>query len=381
MNVYFDNAATTPIDDQVFEEMKPFMLQHFGNPSSIHSYGRQVRSAIERSRKKVAELLNVTPSEIFFTSGGTEADNMAIRCTVSNKNIKHLITTKIEHHAVGHTVVFLKKKGIKVTYLDLDENGLIDYGHLEESLKSNPNSLVSLMHGNNEIGNLLNLERVAAMCDEFNAYFHSDTVQTMAHYVHDLNKLNLDFAVGSAHKFHGPKGVGFLYINHQTKIHPFIYGGSQERSMRGGTENVYGIVGLAKAMEISHEGMDSHRRHIESLKIHMIEKLKHKIEGVGFNGTSGQVNESLYTLLNVCLPPMEDNDMMLFNLDIDGVSASGGSACNSGSNVGSHVLAELNRDQNRSAIRFSFSKYNTLEEVDYAVEKLACLYQSSTALS
>lgn len=378
MNVYLDNAATTPIDKAVFDAMTPYMMEHYGNPSSIHSHGRQVRTALERSRKKVAELLNVSPAEIFFTSGGTEADNTAIRCTVSEKNVQHIITSKIEHHAVLHTVEQLEKRGIKVTYLDLDDDGQVDYAQVENLLKANPNTLVTLMHGNNEIGNLLDLERVGDLCQEYGAHFHSDTVQTMAHYVHDLSNLNLDFAVGSAHKFHGPKGIGFLYINHNTKIHPFIHGGAQERNMRGGTENVYGIVGLAKAMEIAYEGMADHQKHIEGLKSRMIARLKESIDGIGFNGVSDNLEKSLYTVLNVCLPASEDNDMLLFNLDIDGVSASGGSACSSGSSIGSHVLAELNRDQNRGAIRFSFSKYNTLEEIDYVVEKLATLYHPQT---
>ncbi len=379
MRVYLDNAATTPLDAAVFEAMKPYMLEHFGNPSSIHSHGRQVRTGLERSRKKVADLLNVSPAEIFFTSGGTEADNTALRCTVSEKNIQHIITTKIEHHAVLHTVELLEKRGIKVSYLDLDANGLIDEDQLEKLLQQNKNSLVSLMHGNNEIGNLIDLNRISEICREYRAFFHSDTVQTMAHYVHDLGKLDLDFAVGSAHKFHGPKGVGFLYINHKNKIHPFIHGGAQERNMRGGTENVYGIVGLAKAMEIAYEGMEAHRAHIEMIKSRMIVRLKEKIEDIGFNGVSDDLAKSLYTVLNVCLPSSEDNDMLLFNMDIDGISASGGSACSSGSSIGSHVLAELNRDQNRGAIRFSFSKNNTLEEIDYVVEKLASLYQPQTA--
>jgi len=378
MQVYFDNAATTPIDEQVFEEMKPFMLEHYGNPSSIHSHGRKVRTAIERSRKKVAELLNAAPAEIFFTSGGTEADNTAIRCTVSEKGIEQIITSKIEHHAVLHTVEALEKRGVKISYVNLDGEGSIDYDQLETLLQGHPKSMVSLMHGNNEIGNLLDLERVGSLCKEHGAYFHSDTVQTMAHYEHDMQSLQLDFAVGSAHKFHGPKGIGFLYINHQNKIHPFIHGGAQERNMRGGTENVYGIVGLAKAMEISYTQMESHRSHIEKLKSRMIEQLKEKVGEIAFNGLSDNLDKSLYTVLNVCLPASDDNDMLLFNLDIDGVSVSGGSACSSGSSIGSHVLAELNRDQNRGAIRFSFSKYNTLEEVDYAVEKLAGLYQPQT---
>ena len=258
MKVYLDNAATTALDEEVFEAMKPFMLEKHGNPSSIHSHGREVRTAIERSRKKVAESIYASPSEIFFTSGGTEADNMAIRCIVNDKNIQHIITTKIEHHAVLHTVEYLEKKGVKITYLDLDGNGQLDYSQLEMLLKETPNSLVTLMHGNNEIGNLIDLKLIGDLCQEYQGYFHSDTVQTMAHYAHDMESLNLDFAVGSAHKFHGPKGAGFLYINHKNKINPFILGGAQERNMRGGTENVYGIVGLAKAMEIAYRGMVGH---------------------------------------------------------------------------------------------------------------------------
>jgi cysteine desulfurase len=370
MKVYFDNAATTPLDTDVFEEMKPYMLEHFGNPSSIHSHGRKVRSAVERARKKVAELLNASPSEIFFTSGGTEADNTALVCTVNDKDIKHIISSKIEHHAVLHTLDTLQKEGVKVSYLELDGDGLINYDHLEHLLKEHPHSMVSLMQANNEIANLLDVKRVSALCQEYGALFHSDTVQTIGHYRHELDHLGLDFAVGSAHKFHGPKGVGFLYINSKHKISPYIHGGAQERNMRGGTENVYGIVGLAKALEIAYQGMDDHRKHIEGLKQRLIDRLKSGIEGVAFNGVSDDLDRSLYTVLSVCLPTSSDNEMLLFNLDIDGISVSGGSACSSGSNIGSHVLAELDRDPNRGAIRFSFSKYNTLEEVNYAADQL-----------
>lgn len=375
MKVYFDNAATTPLDAEVFEAMKPYMLEHYGNPSSIHSHGRKVRTAIELARKKVAELLQTSPAEVFFTSGGTEADNTAIRCSIRDIGVNHIISSKVEHHAVTHTLEAKEKEGIKVSYVELDGKGQVNYDNLEELLKTHPNSMVSLMHANNEIGNLLDLDRVGSLCREYQAVFHSDTVQSMAHYAHDMQRLKLDFAVGSAHKFHGPKGIGFLYVNHETKINPFIHGGAQERNMRGGTENVYGIVGLAKAMEIAYAKMDAHRKHIEQLKTYTIEKLRNSIEGVAFNGLSNDLDKSLYTVLNICLPPSEDNDMLLFNLDISGISVSGGSACSSGSNIGSHVLAELDRDQARGAIRFSFSKYNTEKEVDYAVEKLASLYQ------
>lgn len=376
MRVYLDNAATTPLDKDVFDAMTPYMLEQYGNPSSIHAHGREVRSAIERARKQVAELINAAPSEVFFTSGGTEADNTAIRCTTDTLGITHIITSKLEHHAVLHTVeVMEKKKKARVSYVKTDGKGCIDYADLERLVQEAPGkTLVSLMHGNNEVGNLCDLERIGTICRENNALFHSDTVQTMGHYRHDAQALPVDFMVGSAHKFHGPKGVGFLYINSDVKITPFIHGGAQERNMRGGTENVYGIIGLAKALEISCTQAAEHQEHIAGLKQRMIDKLTASIPGIAFNGMSGNVEESLYTVLNLCLPPTEDNDMLLFNLDINQISASAGSACSSGSSIGSHVLQQLDRDHTRGSARFSFSKYNTAEEIDYVVEKLSDLY-------
>ena len=374
MQVYLDNAATTAIDPAVLEEMMPYFNDHFGNPSSIHSHGRTVRSAIERSRKKVADLLNTSPAEIFFTGTGTEADNMALRSSVETLGIKRIITTKIEHHAITHTCELLESRGIEIVHLQLDDKGDVSYDELEELLKEDKYTLVSLMHANNEIANLLDLQRVAEMCKEYRTRFHSDTVQAVGHYVHDLQKTPVDFIVGSAHKFHGPKGTGFMYINHETKIAPLIYGGGQERNMRSGTENTYGIVGLAKALEIAYLKMTEHHTYIQGLKSRMIEKLKSLIHGVTFNGNSEHPVKSLYTVLNVSLPPTDDNEMLLFNLDINGISCSGGSACISGANAGSHVLKGLNVDPNRGAIRFSFCKLNTEAEIDYAVEKLAEMY-------
>ncbi len=375
MRVYLDNAATTPLDEAVFEAMKPYMLGNFGNPSSIHSHGREVRSAIEKARKKVADLLNTSPSEIFFTSGGTEADNTAIRCGIEQYDLKHAITTPIEHHAVLHTLQSMEKEGkVKLSYLDLDEKGDFDLEQLKALLESNESSFVSVMHANNEIGNIYDIVSIGALCKEYGAIFHSDTVQTISHYPIDLQKISISSITGAAHKFHGPKGVGFLYVNNDFKIHPLIHGGAQERNMRGGTENVYGIVGLAKAMEIAHENMEAHRQHIQGLKERMISKLRDSIPGVEFNGNSMDMEKSLYTVLNVSLPPSDDNDMLLFNLDIHKISVSGGSACSSGSNIGSHVLTALNCDPQRGAVRFSFSKYNTSDEVDYAVQRLASIF-------
>lgn len=376
MKVYLDNAATTAMDDRVIEAMIPFMRNHFGNPSSVHSHGREVRSAIEKSRKKVAELLQASPSEIFFTSGGTEADNTAIVCGVESHGIQHAITSPLEHHAVLHTLQVCAKKGIiKLSILDVNQKGELDMMQLEKLLRSNPKSLVSLMQANNEIGNLNDLQHIGLLAKEHGAFFHSDTVQTMGHYPHDLKNMAVDALVAGAHKFHGPKGAGFLYVRKDKKIHPFIHGGAQERNMRGGTENVIGIIGTAKALEIAYEDMAVHRLHIEQIKTHFIQKLTTEVPGVIFNGLSADLHKSLYTVLSVSLPPSEPNrGMLLFNLDLAGISASGGSACSSGATVGSHVLRALQHTPERDAVRFSFSRFTTIAEVDYTIFKLKSLY-------
>ncbi len=370
MQVYLDNAATTAIDPEVINAMVEVMENNFGNPSSIHGHGRQVKTIVEKARKTVAGLLNVSPAEIFFTSGGTEADNTAITRGIIDNGITHAITSPLEHHAVLHTLEALEQNGtITLSLLQVDEKGHVDLQQLEQLLKDNPRSFVSLMHANNEIGTLSDIEYISALCKQYNALFHSDTVQTMGHFVHDLNKLQIDFVTGAAHKFHGPKGVGFLYVNHNTKIKPFIYGGAQERNMRGGTENVYGIVGLAKALEICYAHMDEHRQYIQGLKDYMIAQLTEQISDIRFNGDI-QAENSLYTVLNVSFPCTDMADMLLFNLDISGVSASGGSACSSGSDIGSHVLKGIGADSKRPCVRFSFCKNNTREEIDYVVGKV-----------
>lgn len=376
MRIYLDNAATTPLDPEVFEAMKPFMLEDFGNPSSIHSHGRKVRAAIESSRKKIAELLHCTPGEIIFTSGGTEADNTLIVSGIKTYNIKHVISTPIEHHAVTHTLETLEKQGlIELHHVKMDANGRVDLNDLENLLKQYPNALISLMHANNEIGNLLNIKAVGDLAKQYNAFFHSDTVQTMGHYRHDMRELHVCGMTAGAHKFHGPKGVGFMYIRKDRKLGQFIHGGAQERNMRGGTENTYGIIGLAKALEIAYREMDEHQQYITGLKARMIEKLKQEIPGVTFHGDSANLEKSLYTVLNVSLPESEENEMLLFNLDLQGISASGGSACSSGASTGSHVLGALYPGSKRGAVRFSFSKYNKPEEIDFVVNKLAELYK------
>ncbi|MBL7931783.1 MAG: cysteine desulfurase [Bacteroidia bacterium] len=374
MKVYLDNAATTRLDETVLKAMMPLLTDDFGNPSSIHAYGRKTRSSIEGARKTVAKLLNVTPAEIFFTSGGTEADNTAIVQCIETHGIKHVISSPIEHHAVEHTIKVLEKAGkVKASWVKVDQKGNVDLAHLEELLKNNSRSLVSLMHANNEIGTLLPLKKVGEICQKYNAIFHSDTVQTMGHYPMDLKDINVHFVTCAAHKFHGPKGVGFLYINHQTKITPFIHGGAQERNMRGGTENVAGIVGLAKALEICYNEMEEHQKHIMGLKDYMRTRLIKEIPGIEFNGETDH-DKSLYTVLNCRFPAHPNAEMVLFNLDIMGVAASGGSACSSGSDQGSHVLKGLGIDMTRPSVRFSFCKYNTKEEIDFVVGKVTELF-------
>jgi cysteine desulfurase len=370
MKVYLDNAATTAIHPEVIDAMVEVMKHKFGNPSSIHGYGREVRTVVEDARKRVAKLLHTRPASVFFTSGGTEANNMAIRCTIHDLGLKHAITSPIEHHAVLHTLEDLRDRGeIRLSYVKLDANGNVDLYDLEQKLKDSERTFVSLMHANNEIGTLLPLEECGNICRKYNAIFHSDTVQTMGHFAHDLSVLPVDFITCAAHKFHGPKGVGFLYINtDRISIKPLITGGAQERNMRGGTENVYGIVGLAKALELAYAAMDEDIVHITTLKNYMIKKLREEIPGVAFNGETG--NKSLYTVLNVSLPATEAGEMLLFSLDIAGIAASGGSACSSGSNQGSHVLKGINADEDRPAVRFSFCRENTIDEINYAVDKL-----------
>ncbi|MCB2378835.1 cysteine desulfurase [Hymenobacter sp. BT635] len=379
MAVYFDNAATTPLDPDVLDAMLPFMREHFGNPSSIHGHGRKVRAAIENARKTIAHLINAAPAEISFTSGGTEGDNYAAFGSIRTLGLRHAITSKLEHHAVLHTLQALEKNGdITLSYVQHDEQGRLDLAHLEELLKTNSRSFVSLMHANNEIGNLNDIATIGDICQEHKAIFHTDTVQTMGHYKHDVQQLKNHFLVGSAHKFHGPKGVGFLYRRPGEQVSPLIHGGSQERNVRAGTENVYGIVGLAKALEIACRDMDTHHQHIQGLKDRFIARLTSEIEDVQFNGLSAHADQSLYTVLSVSLPPSANSEMLLFNLDINRVSVSGGSACSSGADAGSHVLKALGCDPQRGAIRFSMSKYNTAEEVDYAVEQLAKMYRKVT---
>lgn len=374
MRVYLDNAATTPLDPEVLQAMEPYLRDDFGNPSSTHAHGRKVRAAIETARKQVADLLGCTPGEIIFTSGGTEADNAILAGAIRNYDLKHVISSPIEHHAVEHTLGLMKDRGlVELHMLRLDEKGNPDLAHLDELLRKYPASLVSLMHGNNEIGNLLDLEEAGRICTQHGAYFHSDTVQTVGHYRHELGKLSVSAINAAAHKFHGPKGVGFMYLRKDRKISPMVSGGSQERNMRGGTENTYGIIGLAKALEIAYRDMDDHAHHIRGLKTEMIRLLQEAVPGVSFNGESGNLDRSLYTVLNVSLPESEANDMLLFSLDLAGVSASGGSACSSGAAGGSHVLNALYPGSRRGAVRFSFSKYTTMEEVKFAVEKVGGL--------
>ena len=371
MKVYLDNAATTPIASEVIEEIQPYLNNYFGNPSSTHAFGRKTKNAIEINRKKIADLIQAKNNEIIFTSGGTEADNMALRCAVFDLNVKRIITTKIEHHAVLHTAECLRdQQNVEVIFLATDHNGNPDLVQLESIVNDKVNTLVTLMHANNEIGTLLPIKKVASICAKHkHVYFHSDTVQTMGHYTFNLSETPIDFLTCSAHKLHGPKGVGFLYVNQKISLNPLITGGSQERKNRGGTENLYGIVGLGKAMEMAYENLTSHQKHIQDLKSFMKEELEKIDQRINFNGETSP-EKSLYTVLNVCFPADVCNSMLLFSLDIHGIAASGGSACSSGSNQGSHVLAELPHQDNCQSVRFSFSRFNTQEDVEFTIEKI-----------
>jgi cysteine desulfurase len=375
--IYLDNAATTALDPQVLDAMLPYMTEHFGNPSSIHSYGRATRSAIEKARKKVSGMFGVSPGEIFFTSGGTEANNFALQCSVRDLGVRRIISSPIEHHAVTHTVEALGKEGkVEVVWVKLLADGNIDLEDLERLLSmEGPTTLVSLMHANNEIGVLLDIKTVSALCAAHEAYFHCDTVQTVAHYHIDLQETPIHFISAAAHKFHGPKGVGFVYVNGDVHLQPLIYGGAQERNMRAGTENLYGIIGMAKALEIAYDELEETSAYIRSLNKTMRQRLIAEFPGIQFNSPE----EGLYTVLNVLFPAHPKNDLLLINLDIQGIACSGGSACSSGSSTGSHVIAALNAPEGTAAVRFSFSKFNTPEDVEEAITRLQQVFGVTTA--
>ena len=375
MKVYLDNAATTPVAPEIIEMMSEMMKTTFANPSSIHSYGRQSRTIIESARKRIAKLLNTSPGSIFFTSGGTEADNMAIKCAIQDHSIQHAITSKISHHAVLYPLKDLHdERKINLSYIDIDNNGLVSLSHLKELLQNNSRTFVSIMHANNEIGTIQDLKKIGSICKDYGAIFHSDTVQTIGHYPFNMQDLNVDFLAASAHKFHVPKGIGFCYISENIKIKPFLRGGSQERNMRAGTENICGIAGLAMAMEMAYENLESEMLYIKGLKKYMIKKLKNEINDVQFYAKCSDIDNSLYTVLSCHFPETEISEMLLFNLDILGVACSGGSACASGVSKGSHVLSEIYPDSKRPGIRFSFSRYNTKQDIDFAVAKLKELF-------
>lgn len=372
--IYFDNAATTPIRNEVIEVMSDVLKNNFGNASSSHSFGRSSKSLIENYRKNISAYFKVSPSEIIFTSGGTEADNLVLRSAVRDLGVRTFITSKIEHHAILHTLDQLKTEyEISVLHVNLDKYGEVDYKHLEELIKSNKNSLVSLMHVNNEIGNLLDIKRVALLCKDNNVLFHSDTVQSVGHYSLDLSEIPIDFLAASAHKFHGPKGVGFCFIRKNSGLQPLIFGGEQERGYRAGTESVHNIAGLAESLKLAYDNLESESEYVNGIKAHFIESLKKEIPKVAFNGNSGDLKKSTYTSINVCFPiAPEKGAMFLFQLDLKGIACSKGSACQSGSSQNSHVLTEILSDEDlqKPSIRFSFSIYNTKEEVDYVVDVL-----------
>ena len=378
--VYFDNAATTKIREDVVNAMSEILKNNYGNPSSTHSYGRSSKALIEYSRKSIANHFNVSAGEIVFTSGGTEADNLVLKSAVRDLKVTHIITSKIEHHAVLHTIEQLEKEyNISVSYVTLDKMGQVDYSHLEDVLQTTKKTLVSLMHVNNEIGNILDLKRVAILCKENQALFHSDCVQSIGHYALDLKEIPIDFLAASAHKFHGPKGIGFAFIRKGSGIKASIFGGEQERGCRAGTEGVHNIIGLEKALQIAYRNLLDEKDYIMALKQYFIQEITCNIPNVILNGLSGQIEDSTYTLVNICLPVApEKSSMLLFQLDLKNIACSKGSACQSGSTQSSHVLAEILDDDNllKPSIRFSFSIYNTKEEIDYVIDVLKSLVEA-----
>jgi len=368
MNIYLDNAATTPLAPEALEAMLPFFREKFGNPSSIHQFGREAKAAIEKARKNIARMLNAAPAEIFFTSGGTESANLVIQRAAEDLGVTRVITSRIEHHCVLHTLDALFRR-LKTEFVDLDSGGNVDYGHLEKLLApGTEKTLVCLMHANNEIGNITDIERVGDLCKKYQAYFFSDTVQTIGYYPVDLQKVNAHFISGSAHKFHGPKGSGFVYTRSDAMLKPILHGGSQERNMRSGTENIAGIIGMEKAMSMAYSNMQENKEYIQSLKNYFYTGLKEAIPGILVNGNESE--NSSYKTLNVSFPPSGKSDFLIYNLDISGISASAGSACASGSDTGSHVLKALNSPPDRGAVRFSFSRFNTQAELDFVLMKV-----------
>ncbi len=373
MQVYFDNAATTPLRSEVIEVIADAMNSCFGNPSSAHGFGRTAKSAIESARKSIASLIGAEAKEIIFTSGGTESDNMVLQCAVKDLGVKTIISSKIEHHAVLHTLDTLADQGVSIQYASVTPKGNIDYQELENCIATSEKPvLVSLMHVNNEIGTLLDLDKVAAICQEHKAYFHTDAVQGIGHFEIDLSKTPIDFLSSAAHKYHGPKGIGFTFIRQNSGLHPFIHGGAQEKGLRAGTESVHNIMGMQKALEIAYAELENERAYIESLKEKFVSGLRKIFPNVHFNGGCDDFENSTYTLVNAALPIDTTQSQLLdFQLDLKGIACSKGSACQSGSNTGSHVLKEIDTPKDYASLRFSFSSFNTPEEVDYVLETLA----------
>lgn len=373
--VYFDSAATTRIREEVVDKMTRVLKEVYGNPSSTHSFGRSSKSLVEQARKSVAGILNVKASEIVFTSGGTEADNLALNSAVRDLGVERIITSRVEHHAVLYTVNQLKDCfDVEIEYVELDSDGNVDLGDLENRLqKSEKKTLVSLMHVNNEIGNKLDLKKTAELIKSYNALFHSDTVQSVGHFELDLSEIPVDFTAVSAHKFHGPKGIGFAFVRKNSGLKPLIFGGEQERGHRAGTEGVHNIVGLEESLKLAYKNLEEEKEYITSLKQYFIKSLKNEIPGVKFNGACEDPENSTYTLINFSLPVSEEKALMLlFQLDLKGIACSKGSACQSGSDKGSHVLNAFlpAEDLKKPSLRFSFSRYNTREEIDYVVKTL-----------
>ncbi|CAI8399336.1 MAG: Cysteine desulfurase IscS [uncultured Bacteroidota bacterium] len=375
MNIYFDNAATTPLRTEVISSISEVMQECFGNPSSTHAFGRTAKTHIETARKEIAKQINAAPQEIIFTSGGTESDNMILHCAVKDLGVKRIISSPIEHHAVLHAMEALEQLfGISTAYVKTDDKGVVDLGDLEALLKSSKEkTLVSLMHVNNEIGNVLDLEVVGELCHQYGSYFHTDAVQGIGHFTFDMETLPVDFLSAAAHKFHGPKGIGFSFVRKNSGLQSFIHGGAQERGLRAGTESVHNIVGMNKALKLAYENLEVERQKVLDVKNHFIDQITTVFPEVQFNGLCDDPNKSTYTLVNVALPIPKEKALMLdFHLDLNGIACSKGSACQSGSQSGSHVLNTIRSQKSEDwpSLRFSFSILNSKNEVDRLIQVL-----------
>lgn len=378
--IYLDNAATTQVYPEVFEEMKPYFTEYYGNPSSVYQFAQESKNKVERAREEIAEMLNAKPEEIYFTGGGSESDNWALVATAETyaKKGKHIITSKIEHHAILHTCEYLESRGYEVTYLDVDENGLIDLEQLKKSIREDT-ILISIMSANNEIGTVQPIAEIGKIAKEHEIFFHTDAVQAFGHIPIDVEEMQIDMLSASGHKIHGPKGIGFLYIRKNVRIGAFIHGGSQERGKRAGTHNVPGIVGMGAATALAVQNMEENAKKQIEVRDYLISRIEKEIPYVKVNGHR---EKRLPNNVNVCFRFIEGESLLIM-LDQKGICASSGSACTSGSLDPSHVLLAIGLPHEiaHGSLRLTLSEETTKEDADYVVDNLKMIVERLRSMS